>query len=390
VSLGVESRVEEPREQRGAGVSPVEERAMRLALRLARRGIGTTHPNPRVGAVLLRAGEVVATGYHRRAGEAHAEVRALDAAGPEARGATLVVSLEPCAHYGRTPPCADAIVSAGVRRVVIGMRDPNPLVDGRGIERLRDHGVEVVLGVLEEACRALNRPYLAHLATGLPWVTMKAMLSLDGRMASDSGESRGLGSEAEQRLCHRLRAESDAVVVGIGTVLADDPLLTVRLARGRSPARAVLDSSLRTPLGSRLLETAHTSTLTIATVSRDEGRADALRKRGARVWRFDPAPDGRVPLRPFLARLAEEGRYELLVEGGASVHTAFLREDLVDRIAIGLAPRILGGARSPLLTGDLGRSRLADGIEIEGLRSRRVGTDVWLEGAVRRRGGSRV
>jgi diaminohydroxyphosphoribosylaminopyrimidine deaminase/5-amino-6-(5-phosphoribosylamino)uracil reductase len=389
VSLTVESRIEEPREHRDPGASPAEERAMRLALRVARRGIGTTHPNPRVGAVILRGGDVIATGYHERAGEPHAETRALDAAGSAARGATLVVSLEPCAHYGRTPPCADAIVSAGVRRAVIGMRDPNPLVDGRGIEHLRRAGVEVVLGTLEEECRALNRPYLARLVTGLPWVTLKAMLSLDGRMASESGESRGLGSEAEQRLCHRLRAESDAVIVGIGTVLADDPLLTVRLARGRTPARVVLDSTLRTPLDSRLVAGAGASELTIATVSRDASRVEALRSRGANVWSFDPGPDGRVPLRPLLARLADEGRFSLLVEGGAQVHTAFLREGLADRIAIGLAPLILGGSRSPLFTGDLGRNRLADGIEVEGLRSRRVGSDVWVEGSIRR-GGPRV
>jgi len=383
VSLRIEpSFAETARGRSPAGYTPAEERAMRLAIRLARRGIGTTHPNPRVGAVVLRGRETIASGYHQRAGEAHAEARALQLAGSRARGATLVVTLEPCAHHGRTPPCVDAILGAGIARVAIGMRDPNPRVDGRGIERLRREGVDVEVGLLEEECRSLNPAYLKQLRCGLPWVTLKAMLSLDGRMASESGESRGLGGDAEQRLCHRIRAEHDAVLVGVGTVLVDDPLLTVRLARGRTPLRVVLDSALRTPHRSRLLESVGEGPVVIATVSRDAARGRSLEERGAAVWRFDPAPDGRVPLRPLLERLVADGRYALLVEGGAATHTSFLREGLVDRIAIGIAPLILGGTNSPTLAGDLGRVRLAEGIALESLRARRVGRDVWLEGRV--------
>ena len=363
---------------------------MRLAIRLARRGIGTTHPNPRVGAVLLQDGAPVATGYHARAGESHAEVRALDAAGSLARGATLVVTLEPCAHFGRTPPCTDAILAAGVRRVVIGMRDPNPLVDGRGIERLREEGLEVLVGVMEDDCLALNPPYLKQLRTGLPWVTLKAMLSLDGRIASDSGESRGLGGPAELKIAHRLRAEHDAVVVGLGTVLLDDPLLTVRLARGKNPLRVVLDSSLRTPRKARIRQGTAEAPVVFATASRDEDLIRSFQADGAVVWRFDPTPDGRVPLRLLLARLASEGRYAILVEGGATVHTAFLREDLVDRVALGIAPVILGGSVAPSFARDLGRARIADGIPVEGLRIRRIGRDFWLEGEIAGGGESRV
>ena len=355
---------------------------MRQAIRLARRGIGTTHPNPRVGAVILSGGRAVATGYHLRSGSAHAEVRAIEAAGDLTRSATLVVTLEPCAHFGRTPPCVDAILKSGIRRVVVGMRDPNPLVDGRGIDRLQREGIEVEVGLLEFECERLNPPYLKQLRTGLPWVTLKAMLSLDGRMASESGESRGLGSDAEQRLAHRLRAESDAVLVGVGTVLADDPLLTVRLARGATPLRVVLDSALRTPSDARILDTAERHPVVLATVSRDRDRAAALEARGAAVWRFEPGPDGRVPLEPLLRRLGAEGRYAVLVEGGPTVHTSFLREGLADRVAIGIAPVILGGTRPRSIAGDLGRARLADGIPIEGLEARRVGPDVWLEGDV--------
>jgi diaminohydroxyphosphoribosylaminopyrimidine deaminase/5-amino-6-(5-phosphoribosylamino)uracil reductase len=375
---------------RAAGWTAGEARAMRLALKLARRGIGSTHPNPRVGAVVLRGGEVEATGFHARAGEAHAEVRALLAAGDRARGSTLVVTLEPCAHFGKTPPCVDAILSSGVRRVVIGMLDPNPLVNGRGIDALERAGLEVVVGALEADCRELNPAYLKQLRTGLPWVVQKAMLSLDGRMASESGESRGLGGEEELRVAHRLRAESDAVIAGVGTVLADDPLLTVRRARGRTPLRVILDSTLRMPRTAALWSTTRLAPIVLATVSRDEERARAFASLGAQVWTFDGDAAGRVPLSPLLRRLAAEGRYSVLVEGGAEVHTSFLREGLVDRIAIGIAPILLGGSAAPTLTRDLGRVRLQEGIPVEGLRVRRLGRDVWLEGAIAPEGTARV
>lgn len=355
---------------------------MRQAIRLARRGVGSTHPNPRVGAVVLQDGVPVATGFHLRCGSAHAEARALEQAGDRAKRATLVVTLEPCAHFGRTPPCVDAILASGIRRVVVGMRDPNPLVDGRGIDRLLAEGLDVEVGLLEAECRAINPPYLKQLRTGLPWVTLKAMVSLDGRMASESGESRGLGGDAEQRLVHRLRAESDAVLVGVGTVLADDPLLTVRLARGATPLRVVLDSALRTPLGSRLLASAGESPVAIATTSPDRARAEQLEARGASVWGFEPDAEGRVPLRRLLSRLATEGRYAVLVEGGAAVHTSFLREGLADRVAVGIAPVILGGKKSLALAGDLGRARLAEGIQIERFQVRRLGRDLWIEGII--------
>ncbi|MBI4364618.1 MAG: bifunctional diaminohydroxyphosphoribosylaminopyrimidine deaminase/5-amino-6-(5-phosphoribosylamino)uracil reductase RibD [Candidatus Latescibacteria bacterium] len=359
-----------------------EDRAMRAAIRLARRGFGTTHPNPRVGAVLLREGGIVGEGFHARAGEAHAEARALAAAGSRARGSTLVATLEPCAHHGRTPPCADAIVSAGVRRVVLGMRDPNPLVNGRGVARLRAAGIEVVEDVRGAECRELNRPYLKHLATGLPWVMLKSMISLDGRVAADSGDSRGLGGGSEQRLCHRLRAEHDAVLVGIGTVLADDPELTVRLVRGRSPVRVVLDTDLRTPAGSRLVMTAGSVPLAVATASEDRARIEALERRGVSIWRFARSPEGRVPIRRVLSRLAAEGRLSILVEGGPTVHSAFLSEGLADRVAIGIAPLILGGSKTPGWTRDLGRKGVGDAIEVGPLVMRRVGRDLWVEGAL--------
>ncbi|HYJ32192.1 MAG TPA: bifunctional diaminohydroxyphosphoribosylaminopyrimidine deaminase/5-amino-6-(5-phosphoribosylamino)uracil reductase RibD [Candidatus Binatia bacterium] len=358
---------------------------MAEAIRWARRGIGTTHPNPRVGAVVLRGGSVVARGWHERAGEAHAETRALLEAGPDAAGATLVVTLEPCAHVGRTPPCVDAIREAKIHRVVVGMLDPNPLVDGKGVEALRRAGIDVALGLRAEECRALNPPYLKWRATGLPWVTLKSMVSLDGRVAAASGESRGLGGPEEQRLVHRLRAESDAVLIGSGTALRDDPLLTVRLGRGRAgaqPWRVVLDSTLRTPLDSRLVRTAAAAPLVIATCSPDAARAREYETRGATVWRFDPDARGRVPAGAVLRRLADEGRYAVLVEGGPTVHTTLLREGLADEVAVGIAPVLLGGASAPTWTADLGRERLEEAIAVGRLAVRRLGRDVWLSGPI--------
>ncbi|HTM01443.1 MAG TPA: bifunctional diaminohydroxyphosphoribosylaminopyrimidine deaminase/5-amino-6-(5-phosphoribosylamino)uracil reductase RibD [Candidatus Omnitrophota bacterium] len=358
---------------------------MAEAIRWARRGVGTTHPNPRVGAVVLRGGSVVARGWHERAGEAHAETRALLEAGPAAAGATLVVTLEPCAHVGRTPPCVDAIREAKIRRVVVGMVDPNPLVDGKGVEALRRAGIEVVLGLREEECRALNPPYLKWRATGLPWVTLKSMVSLDGRVASQNGESRGLGGPEEQRLVHRLRSESDAVLIGSGTALRDDPLLTARLGRrrkGAKPWRVVLDSALRTPLDSKLVRTAAAAPLVLATCSPDAGRAGEYEARGAVVWRFEPDARGRVPAGDVLRRLAAEGRYAVLVEGGPTVHTTLLREGLADEVAVGIAPVLLGGASAPTWTADLGREGLEEAIPVGPLAVRRLGRDIWLSGPI--------
>jgi diaminohydroxyphosphoribosylaminopyrimidine deaminase/5-amino-6-(5-phosphoribosylamino)uracil reductase len=374
--------------------SAAEERAMSEAIRCAKKGRKSPHPNPRVGAVVLRRGEIVARGHHERAGAPHAETAALDAAGEAARGATLVVTLEPCCHVGRTPPCTDAILKSGIRRVVVGMIDPNPLVHGRGAARLREAGVEVAVGAREEECRALNPAYLKWRATGLPRVTLKSMVSLDGRVATASGESRGLGGPEEQRLVHRLRAESDAVLIGVGTALRDDPLLTVRLVSSLAPKnepwRVVLDSSLRTPLDSRLIQSAHEAPLVMATTQRAAARVPEYESLGVTVWTFEEDASGRVPLQPLLGRLAEEGKLELLVEGGPTVHTSFLRGGLADQVALGIAPILLGGT-AKTWTGDLGRSALADGIEVGPLELRRLGKDVWLTGPIpARHGGPHV
>lgn len=313
---------------------------MARALKLAAKGLYTTDPNPRVGCVIVKDGSVVGEGWHARAGEPHAEVLALAQAGTRARGADLYVTLEPCNHVGRTPPCAEAIVRAGLRRVVAAARDPNPLTDGKGFERLRGAGIEVSTGLLEDRARALNQGFVARLTRGRPYVRVKVGASLDGRTAMASGESRWITGDAARADVQALRARSSAVVTGIGTVLADDPELTVRtLAIGRQPLRVVVDSGLRTPAHARILRPPGRAL--IATTAGDPQRAEALVAAGAEVVRL-PGVDGRVELASLLAFLAKFEMNEILVEAGAHLVGAFVAAGLVDELIVYFAPTLLG------------------------------------------------
>lgn len=361
-----------------------DERFMRLALRLARRGLGATSPNPLVGAVVVRRGVVVGRGWHARAGEPHAEAIALRSAGARARGAELFVTLEPCCHHGRTPPCTNAIVASGVRRVVAGMRDPFPLVSGRGVTHLRRRGVRVDVGCLEDECAALNAPYLKRVTTAYPYVTLKAALSLDGRIAAPSGESQWLTGAPARKQVHLLRAEVDAIAVGVGTVLADDPRLTVRTGRRRRPIRVVFDATLRTPADARLLRDGAGPVILVARTDAPRERSERLRGAGAGILRVPGARDGEgVSLRPALRALAHEGVTHLLVEGGGRLATSLLAERLVDRLVLFYAPILLGGER--LLVGNLGIPRLKQAPRVQEAAWRRVGTDICFTGILKSR-----
>ena len=368
----------------GGPVSRDERRAMTEALELARSCDHATSPNPMVGAVVLRQGIAVGRGRTAPAGGPHAEVVALAQAAGAARGATLVVSLEPCCHVGRTPPCTDAVIAAGISRCVVAMRDPNPVVDGRGIERLRQAGIDVSVGVGAGEARRLNEFYLRWVSARLPFVTAKFAASLDGRIATASGEARWITGEAARHLAHLLRHQHDAVLVGAGTVLADDPQLTARLPdrEARQPLRVVVDSRLSTPVTSRLIGSDGRSL--IATTEAAPARArHALEARGARVEAFPVAADGRVPLRAVLAMLAAEGRISVLVEGGARVHGSLFAEGLADRVVALLAPRIIGGASAPAAVGGPGALHLADAPELHGVRVERAGADIVVSGSTR-------
>lgn len=345
---------------------------MARALRLAEKGLYTTSPNPRVGCVLVKEGRVVGEGWHEYAGGPHAEVVALRAAGEEARGATAYVTLEPCCHHGRTPPCSEALLAAGVARVVAAMEDPNPRVAGGGLARLRAAGVAVAGGLLATEAERLNPGFVKRMRRGLPFVRCKMAMSLDGRTAMASGESRWVTAPPARADVQRLRARSCAIVTGIGTVLADDPALTVRLdGARRQPLRVVLDPRLRTPPGARLLREPG-ATLIVAALA-EPSAVEALRAAGAEVILL-PDGAGRIDLPALLAELARREVNELLVEAGATLGGAFLSAGLLDELVLYFAPKLLGdGARG--LFHLPGLERMADAVELEIADLRAVGRD---------------
>jgi diaminohydroxyphosphoribosylaminopyrimidine deaminase/5-amino-6-(5-phosphoribosylamino)uracil reductase len=355
-----------------------ERRFMLRALRIAERGRGRTHPNPIVGALVVRGGRVVGEGWHRALGRDHAEVEALRAAGPRARGATMYVTLEPCAHTGRTPPCVTALRRAGIRRCVVAIRDPHRIVDGRGIRALRRAGIAVEVGLCAAEARAALAGYLLAHTEGRPRVTWKAAVSLDGRIADGRGRSRWITGPRSRAHGHRMRAAADAVLVGSGTVDADDPRLTARAGRSAAqPLRVVCDTRLASPVRSRLFGPRLARGTVVACGPRaPRAKQRALEARGVAVWRL-PARDGHVSPRALARRLAEEGCHEVLLEGGATLGTAWLRAGLVDRIAIFIAPRVLGGEGlgwcGPLGGRSLARARAGRVVE-----RRNFGGDAFL------------
>jgi len=358
-----------------------DEKAMREALALARRGAGATSPNPMVGAVVVAGDQIVGRGYHPRAGDPHAEVAALVEAAERARGATLYVTLEPCAHWGRTPPCTEAIIQAGIRRVVAAMPDPDHRVSGRGLRRLAEAGIETRVGVGEREARELNEAYIKHRTLGLPFVTAKWAMTLDGRIATRSGDSRWISGEQSRAFAHGIRGASDAILAGIGTVLRDDPALTARGAgAARNPRRIILDSTLRTPLGARVLAQDGTH-VTIATTTR--APADArrtLEARGIEIVVAD-GPDGRVDLGALLRALGHQDVMSLLVEGGSAVHGAFADAGFVDKVLVFVGPQIVGGP-APGPVGGLGVNAMACARRLERMVVRQIGRDVVIEGYV--------
>jgi diaminohydroxyphosphoribosylaminopyrimidine deaminase/5-amino-6-(5-phosphoribosylamino)uracil reductase len=344
-----------------------------------------------VGAVVARGGRVVGSGYHRRPGEAHAEVVALRRAGARARGATLYVNLEPCAHHGRTPPCVDAILRSGIRRVVASMMDPNPLVRGRGFAALRRAGVEVSCGELGRQARTLNEAYIKYIGCGRPFVVLKAGMSLDGRIATAAGRSRWITSARSRQMAHGLRWRFDAILVGVGTVLADDPELAARRGgRERSRfRRVVLDSQLRTPRTSRLVRAARRRETLIYTTDRaPRSREAALRSAGAEIRRVG-SRRGRVDLGAVLRDLGRREITSLLVEGGGEVHGSFLDAGLADKLLLFVAPSLLGGRNAVPVVGGAGAQRPSSARRLRRLEVERVGPDLLISGYPVGRAGGR-
>ncbi len=363
---------------------------MTLALAEAELARGRTAPNPPVGAVLVRDGQVIGRGHTQPPGGPHAEVMALRQAGPLAGGSTLYVTLEPCCHYGRTPPCTNAVIAAGVASVVVAVEDPNPLVAGKGLARLRASGVTIRLhDGLDEASRLL-RPFFKHVRTGLPYVTVKWAMTLDGRISSRTGDARWISGREALLWAHRLRDAVDAVLVGVGTVVADDPRLTVRLSleelvvrdsRPQGPLRVVLDSHCRLPLHAALLSpelAAHT--LLFATKRATTAACSAVVATGAEVCIVAADTTGRVDVRVALEQLGRRGLLHVLVEGGAEVHASVLEHGLADEVAVVVAPKLIGGRDAPGPVGGRGTERLTDALTLEHVRTLPLGEDYLIEG----------
>lgn len=353
---------------------------MRHALALAERGRGYVEPNPVVGAVVVREGVVVGEGWHQRYGGPHAEVHALEAAGDAARGATLYVTLEPCCHHGKTLPCTDAVLRAGISRVVAAMEDPFPQVAGKGAAVLRATGVEVEIGVCDPEARRLNAPYLTLLEKGRPYVHAKWAMTLDGKIATRTGDSKWISNRASRRVVHELRGRMDAILVGIGTALADDPQLTARPPGPRTATRIILDSRCRLPPTFCLARTARDVPTLVATSDAAPAEAAAeLQRQGCEVLRL-PAADGKPDVAAVLAELGRRRFTNVLVEGGGGVFGSFLDAGALDEVHVFVAPLLVGGAHAPTPVGGQGAARLADALRLADWHVERVEEDVYLHG----------
>jgi diaminohydroxyphosphoribosylaminopyrimidine deaminase/5-amino-6-(5-phosphoribosylamino)uracil reductase len=356
-------------------------RWMRLALAEAELGRGRVEPNPLVGAVVVRDGRCLGSGHHERFGGPHAEVVALERAGERAVGATLYVTLEPCCHQGKTPPCTRAILAAGIKRVVAAMHDPFPKVNGKGLTLLEAAGLAVECGYEEEPARRLNAPYLKRVTTGLPYVTAKWAMTLDGKTAVKTGDSRWISSESSRQLVHELRGRMDAIVVGVSTIVADDPLLTARPAGPRTATRVVLDSEAQLGLSSRLVQTAALFPVLVAvTGSADPVRCTNLREHGCEVVVFPGSP--RIPIVPLLGELSRRSMTNVLVEGGGTVLGSFLDEHQVDALDVFIAPIVEGGNHANTAVRGIGCQAMSDALRLGQLEITQVGDDLRVRGCV--------
>lgn len=355
---------------------------MKRVLQLAKRGTGRVSPNPRVGALIVQKGFPISEGYHRQFGGPHAEADALGKLnGKAAQGATLYVNLEPCTHFGKTPPCTDAIIKSGISHVVIGIQDPNPEISGSGIEKLRSRGIQVKTGVLSEACTDINRAYMKYIRTGIPYVTLKIAQSLDGRIALPSGKSKWITGDQSRRKVHRMRREYDAVLVGVNTVIQDDPQLAIRTEKNVVSRRIILDSRLRIPHRARALQISdHKKTILITTQQADPEKADKLREKGAEVWPVAQDKSGRADLNSALKKLGDAQIASLLVEGGSQIFSAFIQQRLFDEVVVFIAPAGFGSGVHAFELPPI--SELSEALAFSFHSWKKVGSDMMFRGII--------
>lgn len=351
---------------------------MRLAIEIAKKGAGKVNPNPMVGAVIVKDERVIGQGYHKYYGGNHAEVNAFENLSDNPEGATIYVTLEPCSHYGKTPPCVDKIIANKISKVVVGTLDPNPLVEGRGIKALKEAGIEVITGVLEEECKKLNEVFMKYILYKRPFVVLKTAMTLDGKIATESGESKWITSDKSRQEVHKLRNKLSAIMVGVNTVIKDNPELTCRLEGGKNPVRIIVDSKLRIPLGSNVVVDNLAQTIVATTEVADKDKILVLEKLGVKVLIIN-SKNERVDLKSLMIELGKRDIDGILLEGGATLSFSALEENIVDKIQVYIAPKIIGGEKSKTSIGGKGIEKLSDAIMLNNMTVKSVGTDLLIE-----------
>lgn len=355
---------------------PYKQRYMKVAIDLARQTMGQTSPNPSVGAVIVKEGKLIGTGVHVKAGEPHAEIHALRQAGPEAEGADMFVTLEPCSHYGKTPPCSKAIIESKIKKVYIATPDPNPKVSGRGIKWLKQEGIEVEVGICEEEALKLNEHFFHFMKTNRPYVTLKAAVSMDGKMATYTGDSKWITSEEARLDVHNLRHRHDAILVGVETIIHDNPHLTTRLPHGGiNPTRIVLDTHLRIPLQSNVINDKSTKTIVVCGQHADSEKESLLRKNRAEVLRLNSE---QIDLPELMKELGKRKILSVFVEGGSRVHTSFIESGFVNQVIMYMAPKLVGGEKARLFFSGKGSEKIGDSIELEFQEVEQIGPDLKI------------
>ena len=357
---------------------------MRLALELAKKGEGWVNPNPMVGAVIVKDGEIIGKGYHEKYGACHAERNALASCTRSPMGATMYVTLEPCCHFGKQPPCVDAVLEGKISRVVVGSSDPNPLVNGLGIRKLREHGVKVTEGVLKEECDRQNEVFFHYMKTKQPFVVMKYAMTFDGKIAAYTGASKWITGEEARAHAQRQRQRYSAIMAGVGTVLADDPLLTCRIEGAKNPVRIICDTTLRTPLLTQLVKTAKTVPLILATSCMDREKYKAYEKEGCRILTVGEK-ENHIDLQELMEKLGEEGIDSILLEGGGTLNWAALKSGIVQRVHTYLAPKLLGGEAAKTPVEGTGFASPQDAVFLRNSKMRKIGEDFFVESEVENR-----
>ena len=359
---------------------------MKRALELAREGAGYTNPNPLVGAVIVKNNRIIGEGYHKVYGSNHAEVNAFLNACEDVKGATMYLNLEPCSHYGKTPPCAEAIVEKGIKKVIIGLKDPNPIVSGRGVKILEGAGIEVITGVLEEEAKKLNEIFIKYITTKFPFVIMKTAMTLDGKIATRTNESKWITGELSRKYVHNLRHRVAGIMVGIGTIISDNPSLTTRFEeeRGSDPIRIIVDSSARIPLESKVLNLNSTAKTIIAVTEKaHKNKLDMLKEKGAEIILI-PSKNGRVDLKLLMKELGERKIDSILLEGGSELNYTALDEGIVDKIYSFVAPKIIGGRSAKTPVGGHGKASMGDSINLEHMNIQYFGEDIMIEAYIKK------